>query len=210
MFATSPARVRRNKLSDFVNVNRDGKIAMKLDEGDRIVDVQICTEDDDVLLTTARGQCIRFCVDDVRVFKGRNSTGVRGIALAKDDDGHRHGDPAPCRGDAPRSAPPISRCAAPWPARAQRRARLRPRRRGGGEEADAVGLCRRSAMSRLCAREQVILTLSQNGYGKRTSAYEFRVTGRGGKGIVAMAVNEPQRPAGGVLPGRELATRSCW
>ncbi len=74
MFATASGGVRRNKLSDFVNVNRAGKIAMKLDEGDAIIDVQICTERDDVLLTTSRGQCIRFAVPEVRVFKGRDST----------------------------------------------------------------------------------------------------------------------------------------
>ena len=86
MFATRAGTVRRNKLSDFVQVNRNGKIAMKFDsEDEAIVDVQLCTEADDVLLTTAGGQCIRFPVDDVRVFKGRDSTGVRGIALAKDD-----------------------------------------------------------------------------------------------------------------------------
>ncbi|MDG2571080.1 DNA gyrase C-terminal beta-propeller domain-containing protein, partial [Vibrio parahaemolyticus] len=86
MFATSRGTVRRNKLSDFVQVNRGGKIAMKLDEGDHIVDVQICSEHDDVLLTTAKGQCIRFPVTDVRVFKGRDSMGVRGINLAEGDD----------------------------------------------------------------------------------------------------------------------------
>ena len=85
MFATASGNVRRNKLSDFVNVNRNGKIAMKLDEGDSIVDVQICSEHDDVLLTTAAGQCIRFAVPEVRVFKGRDSTGVRGINLAAGD-----------------------------------------------------------------------------------------------------------------------------
>ena len=85
MFATTRGTVRRNKLSDFAQVNRAGKIAMRLDEGERIVDVQICSDKDDVLLTTARGQCIRFSVDDVRVFKGRDSMGVRGIALAEGD-----------------------------------------------------------------------------------------------------------------------------
>ena len=85
MFATTRGTVRRNKLSDFAQVNRAGKIAMRLDEGERIVDVQICSNKDDVLLTTARGQCIRFSVDDVRVFKGRDSMGVRGIALAEGD-----------------------------------------------------------------------------------------------------------------------------
>ena len=85
MFATTRGTVRRNKLSDFAQVNRAGKIAMRLDEGERIVDVQICSDKDDVLLTTARGQCIRFSVGDVRVFKGRDSMGVRGIALADGD-----------------------------------------------------------------------------------------------------------------------------
>ena len=85
MFATTRGTVRRNKLSDFAQVNRAGKIAMRLDEGERIVDVQICSDKQDVLLTTARGQCIRFAVGDVRVFKGRDSMGVRGIALAEGD-----------------------------------------------------------------------------------------------------------------------------
>ena len=85
MFATTRGTVRRNKLSDFADVRRSGIIAMKLDEGDGIVDVQICTENDDVLLTSAAGQCIRFAVDDVRVFQGRTSMGVRGIALADGD-----------------------------------------------------------------------------------------------------------------------------
>src|ERR671937_84793 len=85
MFATTRGTVRRNKLSDFVDVRRNGIIAMKLDEGEAIVDVQICSETDDVLLTTASGQCIRFPVTDVRVFTGRTSMGVRGIALEKGD-----------------------------------------------------------------------------------------------------------------------------
>src|SRR5580700_8959076 len=85
MFATTGGTVRRNKLSDFVDVRRSGIIAMKLDENEAIVDVQICTEHDDVLLTAAGGQCIRFAVTDVRVFSGRTSMGVRGIALAEGD-----------------------------------------------------------------------------------------------------------------------------
>src|SRR5205085_1259678 len=85
MFATTRGTVRRNKLSDFVDVRRSGIIAMKLDEGEAIVDVAICTERDDVLLTSAGGQCIRFPVTDVRVFQGRTSMGVRGIALAEGD-----------------------------------------------------------------------------------------------------------------------------
>src|SRR6202048_3369148 len=85
MFATTRGTGRRNKLSDFIDVRRSGIIAMKLDEGDSIVDVQICTENDDLLLTSAAGQCIRFAVNDVRVFQGRTSIGVRGINLAEGD-----------------------------------------------------------------------------------------------------------------------------
>ena len=99
MFATTRGTVRRNKLSDFAQVNRAGKLAMRLDEGERIVDVQICSERQDVLLTTARGQCIRFAVGDVRVFKGRDSMGVRGIALAEGRPRHLARDPQRLRRD---------------------------------------------------------------------------------------------------------------
>jgi DNA gyrase subunit A len=193
MFATASGGVRRNKLSDFVNVNRAGKIAMKLDEGDHIVDVQICTENDDVLLTTADGQCIRFAVPEVRVFKGRDSTGVRGINLSKGDEVIslailRHLD-----------ATPDERAAYLKRAAATRRA-LHGEAEDGAEatapaEADAeenagdieLGQEKYAAMG---AAEQFILTVSEKGYGKRTSSFEYRVTGRGGKGIVAMVVNE--------------------
>ena len=95
MFATSSGSVRRNDLSDFVQVNRAGKIAMKLEEGEKICDVSICTEADDIVLTTANGQCIRFPVPDVRVFKGRDSMGVRGIRLEGERHRHFHGrDPS--------------------------------------------------------------------------------------------------------------------
>jgi DNA gyrase subunit A len=95
MFATTGGTVRRNKLSDFVDVRRSGIIAMKLEEGEAIVDVQICTERDDVLLTAAGGQCIRFPVTDVRVFTGRTSMGVRGIALAENASAPRPTNTAP-------------------------------------------------------------------------------------------------------------------
>ncbi|MBS7695691.1 MAG: DNA gyrase subunit A [Chelatococcus sp.] len=192
MFATASGGVRRNKLSDFVQVNRAGKIAMKLDEGDSIVDVGICTETDDVLLTTAKGQCIRFETTDVRVFKGRDSTGVRGIALAAGDRVIsmailRHVE-----------ASADERSAYLKLAGAARRAANGEAANGDAAEAQVdtdaeetsgaleLGQERYAAMG---AAEQFVLTLSENGYGKRSSAYEYRVTGRGGKGIVAMAVN---------------------
>jgi DNA gyrase subunit A len=186
MFATTSGTVRRNKLSDFVQVNRNGKIAMKLEEGEGIVGVETCTEDDDVLMTTARGQCIRFPVPDVRVFKGRDSMGVRGINLAE--------------GDTIISMTIIRH----FDASADERALyLKQARLVRGEaEADTTapepeeegatggGQLSPERYNEMSAFEQYILTISENGYGKRTSSYEYRITGRGGKGITAMAVNE--------------------
>jgi DNA gyrase subunit A len=189
MFATTGGTVRRNKLSDFAQVNRAGKIAMKLDDGEAIVDVQICTDDSDVLLTTTKGQCIRFPVTDVRVFKGRDSMGVRGIALG---DGDRVISIAILRHVEADSG--------------ERTAYLKMRRAVAGEVApepgaepttDETGSDETALVSQLSperyaelsAAEQIILTISTNGFGKRTSSYEYRITGRGGKGIVAMVVN---------------------
>ena len=150
MFATTGGTVRRNKLSDFAQVNRAGKIAMKLDAGEEIVDVQICTENDDVLLTTANGQCIRFPVTDVRVFKGRNSMGVRGIALAKATGSSRSPSCAISRRRAA-SARPISRCAVPSLARRRRPAKpLKTSEwRGGAQRSppSAMPQCRRRKKS---------------------------------------------------------------
>ncbi|AWB20127.1 DNA gyrase subunit A [Methylobacterium currus] len=188
MFATASGSVRRNKLSDFVQVNRNGKIAMKLDEGDHIVHVEICTEADDVLLTTGAGQCIRFPVTDVRVFKGRDSTGVRGINLGKDDQVIsmtilRHFEASPeerqaylKRANADRRATgeAIELPAAPEPE---------------AEEAAASIDLEQDRYIAMGAAEQFVLTLSERGYGKRTSSFEYRTSNRGGKGIKAMEVN---------------------
>jgi DNA gyrase subunit A len=186
MFATTSGTVRRNKLSDFADVRRSGIIAMKLEEGEAIVDVQICSERDDVLLTATGGQCIRFPVTDVRVFTGRTSMGVRGIALGKDDKLIsltilRHMDV-----DSEERAAYLRR------ANAVRRGGVEDEAgtdteetaSGGGIE---LGEQRYVEMS---AAEQFVLTISENGYGKRTSSFEYRTTGRGGKGIVAMSVND--------------------
>ena len=187
MFATSRGTVRRNKLSDFVQVNRGGKIAMKLDEGEHIVDVQICSENDDVLLTTAKGQCIRFAVTEVRVFKGRDSMGVRGINLAEGDDIIsmailRHVE---ATGEERAAYLKMRRAVTGE----QMGADADAARRCGGDRGRRTSRSRRSATREMSAQEQFILTLSEKGYGKRTSSYEYRITGRGGKGITAMAVN---------------------
>lgn len=182
MFATTAGTVRRNKLSDFVQVNRNGKIAMKLDENDEILNVETCSEFDDVLLTTAMGQCIRFPVTDIRVFAGRNSVGVRGIRLAEKDDlismtilGHVDAEP--------------------WQRAAYIKRAMAERRlddedtddisTDDGDEIVGEGELTQEFYDEMKAREQFVLTVSAKGYGKRSSSYEFRTSGRGGKGIRA-------------------------
>ncbi|MEW5686335.1 MAG: DNA gyrase subunit A [Pseudomonadota bacterium] len=187
MFATRSGNVRRNKLSDFIGIKRNGKIAMKLDEGDAIIGVGVCNADqNDILLTTALGRCIRFAVDEVRVFAGRDSTGVRGIRLAEGDNVISM---AILRSV---EATPDERSAYVKQSNANRRAAS-----GEGEdvedvttpddEDEAAGDAALSVerFAQLGALEEVILTVSTEGYGKRSSAYEFRRTGRGGQGLLA-------------------------
>ncbi|MBD8555722.1 DNA gyrase subunit A [Rhizobium sp. CFBP 8762] len=182
MFSTTRGTVRRNKLSDFVQVNRNGKIAMKLDEeGDEILSVETCTEFDDVVLTTALGQCIRFPVTDVRVFAGRNSIGVRGISL----------------GEADRviSMTILGHVETEASERAAYLKRVSAERRSSGEDVEDIQLVGEDAgelaelsqerYEEMKAREQFLLTVSEKGFGKRSSSYDFRVSGRGGKGIRA-------------------------
>jgi DNA gyrase subunit A len=186
MFATTRGTVRRNKLSDFADVRRSGIIAMKLDEGDSIVDVQICTENDDVLLTSAAGQCIRFPVDDVRVFSGRTSMGVRGINLADGDKLISQSILRHVEASAEERAAYLKR------ANAVRRGGSGEGEENGGDGEEATGAIElgQERYAQLSAAEQFVLTISEKGFGKRTSSYEYRTTNRGGKGIVAMAATE--------------------
>jgi len=187
MFATRSGGVRRNKLSDFTGIKRNGKIAMKLDEGDAIVGVGVCNAaQNDILLTTALGRCIRFAVDEVRVFAGRDSTGVRGIRLAEGDSVISMAILRSVDATADERAAYVKQ------ANANRRATI-----GGDDDVDDVAaaddeeeVAGEAALSverfaQLGAAEEVILTVSTEGYGKRTSAYEFRRTGRGGQGLLA-------------------------
>jgi DNA gyrase subunit A len=187
MFSTTKGTVRRNKLSDFVDVRRSGIIAMKLADGEGILDVQICTEKDDVLLTTAAGHCIRFPVTDVRVFSGRTSMGVRGINLAS--------------GDRVISQSILRHMDVSSEERIAYLKRAGAVRRGqNGDEPEAVDADEAQEVAastmelgeqryvELSAAEQFVLTLSEQGFGKRSSSFEYRTTGRGGKGITAMSV----------------------
>ena len=192
VFATTRGTIRRNKLSDFTQVNRNGKIAMKLDEGDGIVGVLTSTEDDDVLLTTALGQCIRFPVTDVRVFKGRDSTGVRGIALGEGDEVIsmsilRHFNATPAEREAYlKQAAAFRRAATGEEAEEPASVETEAEEGDGSETGDVADVAltpeRYASMS---AAEQFVLTVNEYGLGKRSSSYDFRVSGRGGKGIKA-------------------------
>ena len=195
MFATTKGTVRRNKLSDFVDVRRSGIIAMKLDDGEGILDVQVCSDKDDVLLTTAWGQCIRFPVTDVRVFSGRTSMGVRGINLAE--------------GDRVISQSILRHLDVSSEERIAYLKRANAVRRGqNGDELEEVADAEEAPETtestielgeqryvEMSAAEQFILTISERGYGKRSSSYEYRITNRGGKGIVAMAIWEGKKGA---------------
>ncbi|MCZ2328157.1 DNA gyrase subunit A [Bartonella sp. F02] len=183
IFATTRGTVRRNKLSDFVQVNRNGKIAMKFDEeDDEILSVETCTEHHDVVLTTANGQCIRFPVADVRVFVGRNSIGVRGINIAD--------------GDKVISMTVLEHVEATSAERSAYMKRVISERRATDADAEDISITDEGEegseteltderYAELSAREQMLLTVSEFGYGKRSSSYEFRISGRGGKGIRA-------------------------
>jgi DNA gyrase subunit A len=193
MFATTKGTVRRNKLSDFADVRPSGIIAMKLAEGEAIVDVQICTERDDVLLTGAHGHCIRFAVTDVRVFQGRTSMGVRGISLDNGDKVISQSILRHIDATAEERAAYIKR------ANAVRRGleedAAEDEVEGDAEETTAAIELGEQRYVEMSASEQFVLTVSERGFGKRSSSYEYRVTNRGGKGIVAMAVFEGKKGA---------------
>jgi DNA gyrase subunit A len=189
VFATKSGDVRRNELSDFVNINKSGKIAMKLEPGDGIVDVQICTEQDDVLLTTRAGKCIRFPVTDVRVFKGRDSTGVRGVKLSKGDEVVsltllHHSDASTAEARAYLKQSNAARSAATCEEEPQ------VEEADDADDSTEEATLTQERYAALGAREQFVLAMSESGFGKRTSSYEYRVTGRGGSGIVAMGMGK--------------------
>ncbi len=149
VFATAQGKVRKNNLEDFVSINQSGKIAMKLDNNDRIVGVKICTDEQDIILSTNNGKCIRFESKKLRVFKGRSSKGIRGINLTGND-----------------SIVSLSII--------------------NKSEKISNGKITNDIKSEINAKEKFILSITKNGFGKRTSHYDFRVTNRGGKGIIGI------------------------
>jgi len=147
IFATSKGKIRKNNLEDFTSINASGKIAMKLDNDDKIIGVKICKDDQDIILNTKMGKCIRFESKKLRVFKGRSSKGIRGINLAEKDN--------------------IVSLSI-----------IDHDKKNIKKDTDSK--------SEYTAKEKFILSITENGYGKRTSHYDFRVTNRGGKGIIGI------------------------
>lgn len=185
MFSTSSGMVRRNSLMDFVNVQSNGKIAMKLDDDDRLINVRICQEDNDILLSTREGKCIRFPVPDVRVFVGRNSVGVRGIKLSKNDEVIsmsilNHGNAtSEERDEYSRIMSTIKKMEL-------------EANDGMPVSAQETGLLDKLTVEKfeeMRQTDQFILSVTSTGYGKRSSSYEYRVTGRGGSGIANMEMS---------------------
>ena len=200
LFATASGGVRRNRLSDFTNIMANGKIAMKLDEGDQLIGVRTCTEDQDILLAADSGKSIRFPVTDVRVFSGRTSTGVRGIRLA---DGQKIV-----------SMTTLNHIELETDVRDSylRMSKARRRQEGDDEEnsVDETAESETEGSShvtlseeeffRLADTEEFILSVTENGYGKRTSAYEYRITKRGGQGVVNITTEGRNGPVVASFP----------
>ena len=186
VFATASGGIRRNRLSDFRNVRSSGLIAMKLDEGDRLIGVATCREGDDLLLATRTGRCLRCQITDdvLRVFAGRDSSGVRGIKLADKDEVI--------------SLSVLGHVEASVEERTAYLKYAAAKRRGGAEEEELLSLGEEPVadialpperLAELEQREEILLTVTDIGFGKRTSAYEYRVSGRGGQGIANITLS---------------------
>ncbi len=187
MFATSRGSVRRNDLSDFKNIRSNGKIAIDMDEGETLVNVRVCAPEQHVLLSARSGKCIRFPVEAIRVFKSRKSTGVRGIRLKEGDE-----------------VVSISILDEGGFTRDEREAYLKvaPWKFEEGEEAPATDLSA-DTITEMAMKEQFILSITENGYGKRSSSFEYRTTNRGGSGITNISTSERN---GGVVASWPIET----
>ncbi|WHA07105.1 DNA topoisomerase (ATP-hydrolyzing) subunit A [Candidatus Megaera polyxenophila] len=181
MFATSKGNIRRNDLSDFKKIQANGKIAIRLDEDDSLVNVMACSEDDHILLASRQGKAVRFPVNAVRVFRSRTSDGVRGMKLA---DGDKvismtilHGIKASMEEREAYLTIPVEK-------------RLEIAKGDQEFTAEELGVSlSKEQIIELAKAEEFILTISENGFGKRTSAYHYRITNRGGSGIVNMVLS---------------------
>ncbi len=188
IFATQKGNVRRNLLSDFSNVRANGKIAIRLSEGDSLIGVAACAEEDDVLMAAKGGKCIRFAATSVRLFKGRNSDGVRGIRLAD--------------GDEVVSMSILHNVDASTEERSSYLKYMTASRRG--DEPEVPENLTEEQIAYLQEKEQFILSITINGFGKRTSAYDYRVIGRGGKGMINIETSDRNGTVIGAFPINDL------
>ncbi len=189
MFATASGGVRRNRLTDFYNVQSNGKIAMKLDEGDKLIGVQICNDTDDVLLAAAGGKCVRFPVSDVRIFESRASTGVRGMKLPEGESVISMSIVKHAKADIDKRDAYLKEAAA------RRRALGEVEE---GETTDVETSTTNTVLSaeefeKMASEEEFILTITDKGFGKRTSAYEYRITARGTSGVTNIKMDERRK-----------------
>ena len=157
IFATLNGKVRKNSLEDFANIQSTGKIAMKLDENDKIIGVRICREDQDIVLSTQLGKCIRFMSKKLRIFKGRSSKGIKGIELGQGDK--------------------VISLSVVDSGNLKNQTAKNILKNGSADK---------NKKSEVLAKQKYILSITKNGFGKRTSFYEYRVTNRGGKGIIGI------------------------
>jgi len=186
-FATAKGNARRNDLSDFHDIRSNGKIAIRLDEGDKLVGVKVCDEKDHVLLASKSGKCIRFPVSDVRVFKSRTSDGVRGMKLAEGDEVVSMSILGGIETTVEERHAYLKRASAK---RRESGEQVDQPDNGAAEEAVQEISLSPERFAEMEAAEQFILTVTENGYGKRSSAYEYRTIGRGGSGIVNIVTSE--------------------
>ncbi|MBI1954037.1 MAG: DNA gyrase subunit A [Proteobacteria bacterium] len=189
VFATSLGHVRRNRLSDFVNIRGGGKIAMKLDEGEKLVAVKTCNDLEDILLSTQKGKCIRFSVNEIRVFAGRDSNGVRGIKLSKDDEVIAMAILKQAHFTTEERDQYLKQAS-----------KIRQEETDSEENSLTENQLLPERFQALSLQEEFILTITENGYGKRSSSYEYRTTGRGGVGIDSIIVNQRNGGVVGSFP----------
>ena len=174
IFATEKGKVRKNSLEDFINIQSTGKIAMKLDTDDKIIGVKICKENQDVILSTRLGKCIRFMSKKLRIFKGRASKGIKGIVLGENDKVISLSVL-----DAVDINPKVAK------------------------KLLKNGSANKAKKSEIIAKQKYILSITENGFGKRTSFYDYRVTNRGGKGIIGIVASSRNGNIAASLPVNE-------
>ena len=203
MFATASGNARRNSLSDFANVKSNGKIAMKLGEDDQLINVQVCTESDDILLSSKDGKCIRFPVTDIRVFTSRSSTGVRGMRLVGDDRVISMSVLSHVKAEISDRDDYLQAVSA---SRRLTSGDYSERPDDKVEDETRAARLQTPVFAEMAENEEYILTITDDGMGKRTSAYEYRISNRGGKGITSIDLKRPKGQSTSVVASFPVAS----